>query len=197
MAGIAVHEEINPVADGWLTRFIDQVGGDDRIHWASALGRTIPRLDEARKTAVWNSWLNQYWLDRIRGIPCQLEPEEAGVLAEWCTALEPVFSQVVDRICESPAPAFRYAHIYYQLRRSNLAEHHPDAMAKLLTYLLPSANTTPFDPGEVAGIVEKLAGTLVPRRKLFHICDELARLGYPGARELRDTVQKAGNDPQS
>jgi hypothetical protein len=194
MAQIAVFGKVKPVSDGWLIRFLDRVGGEDRVHWASAVDRILRGLDDTQKIALWNDWLDAYWLGRIRGVPSRLEPAEAGAMVGWCTSLGPVFPRVVDRICQSPSPTFRFARVYYELGKSNLPTQYPDAVAKLLIHLLPCPDPNVFDFDELRRIVEALAASHADRHELFRICDELARLGYAGARALRDKIQRASGE---
>jgi hypothetical protein len=189
MAEIAVYGNVNPITHGWLKRFLGAAGSEERLKWASRLGFVLRNADEERKNTVWNDWLNDYWRERIRGVPLPLESAEVGMMVEWSTSLQPVFPQVVDRICESPNPTFQWAHLYHDLRKSNLTSQHPDSMARLLLHLLPGANPTYYDMGELAAIVEELAGSGGPAGALSQVCDELGRLGYEGARDLRDRIQ--------
>jgi hypothetical protein len=191
LAEIAVYGKINPNDHGWLRRFLSSVGTEGRKKWASSLESILRNEGEERKTAVWNDWLNEYWRERIRGIPLPLESAEVGMMVEWTASLQPVFPQVVDRICESPNPTFQWAHLYHDLRKSNIAPQHPDSMARLLLHLLPGANPTYYDMGELVVIVEELARSGGPAGALSQICEELGRLGYEGARDLRNRIQGA------
>ena len=185
IAEIACLGSINPLQEGWLNRFIDAASPELRRRWASHVQRVLKHVDEPKKKEIWNSWVEQYWDNRILGIPLPLDGVEAGEMAEWSLHLEPVFPEVVKKIFASPAPQLERSFIYYELPDTKLSEQYPSEAAQLILFLLRKSTAPIYDFDRIDRIFEQFISGRVRRVLLLEICDELARLGYAGASRLR------------
>jgi len=118
-------------------------------------------------------------------------------MAEWSVPLQSVFPAAVTKICASPNASMGHLFLYYRLSKSEIPALHPAPVAKLVLHLLRTAECQYYDVDSVVEVTEKVAASDIDRTDLRLICDELARRGYPGARELRDVVDRgnANNGP--
>jgi len=189
LAGIASFSSIHPLKSGWLARFLSRVGPEDRTTWAVYMRDMLKGMDEGAQEAAWRGWIGEYWQNRITGVPVPLDSGEMGEMVTWCLYLTPVFPEVVEKIRESPFPALTHSYMFWDLSKGDIPQRHPKALAQLLRYLLASAREPFLHSNEVDEIVRRLAGSDASREDLLIICDDLARLGHPGAAQLRNLVQ--------
>ena len=184
LASIAIFGIEDPLKSGWLTDFLKSVDTKDRVFFASAIQLVLTSVKEEAKKNLWDRWLDRYWADRITGIPAPITSEEQKDMISWSLVLEPVFDQVVEKICSSQAPNLEHINLYHNLYEGKFATKHPAGIIKLLTHLLPAASVQFWDCEDAENIVRSLLQTSVQRTALIPICDQLARLGCPNASEL-------------
>src|SRR5262249_16625893 len=129
-----------------------------------------------------------YWQNRIDGVPKPLEVGEITEMVEWALAFKESFPEVAENIYKSPEPKAEHRFVYDQLSKSDVIRLHPKAAAALVLYLL-KIDFTPvywFEP--LVKIVQDLKAFDGAKEALRQICGELARLGYPGAGVLRNSI---------
>ena len=149
------------------------------------------RFSERPKKLIWDKWMKEYWQGRLHGIPCKLAGKEAGEMLECALSLQPVFSSAVDLVLHGPPVSNRLGAVLHQLERNTLIQTQPEAVIRLLKWLLKNSQED-WLPGED---VHK-AVMQVPEKKSFvadlmTICDELARKGYAKAIEMKAEIKSA------
>lgn len=194
LAGIACFSSMDPIKNGWLNRFLLAVGLEERVMWASSLAAMLGQMKEPASQSAWDNWIQAYWQNRIEGLPVALDAAEVGEMVQWSVHLQSAFPEVVKKICNSPAPKLEHSFIYRQLFESKLPSRHPSSAAKLLLYLLRNESVLPYDIDPVADTVGQLAASDIDKKDVLRICDELARLGYGGAKMLRDSIDATGEE---
>ena len=188
LAGIACHASTDPIQSGWLKRFLQEVTPEERTIWSSSMSRTLKGMKEPLPEHSWRSWISTYWQNRIEGVPMPLEVGEITEMVEWTLAFEVSFPEVAEKIYKSPIPKAKHEFFYNKLGESGVLKLHPSSSATLVLYLL-KIDFTPiywFDP--LVKIVQDLRPVEDAKQVLRQICGELARLGYPNAGSLRDTI---------
>ncbi len=188
LAAIAAFSSIHPVKQGWLARFLLAARPVDRASWAAHFRQMLESMDEEAQKASWESWIGDYWRKRIDGIPLPLDSSETEEMVNWCIHLKPVFPEVVDKICESPRPTLTHTFIFWSLARTDLPKRFPRSSGQLLRQLLVSVSEPFYDFDNAQELVGRLVPTDASREDLLWACNELARLGYPGAAELRALI---------
>jgi hypothetical protein len=188
LATIACYSSINPLTHGWLKRFLLLVGAEEREMFAAEIRSILREMKATAKEAIWQEWMSAYWQDRIEGIPKPMSSEEAGEMAEWSAHLEPVFSQAVAKICSSVRPQLQHSFIYRELKESDLLNTQAGSVAELVAFLLQSESGPMYDLEVIGEMFRILLSQGAARKDLLTICEELARLGYPGAAGLRSLL---------
>lgn len=194
LANIAMYSSVNPVQDEWLDKFLRECEAEDLRNWTSSVTHQLMDLKEEFAKDLWDRWLGEYWSNRIGGVPVPLSQEEINKMAEWAVWLKPVFSEVVEKICESDAPKLEYGFIYRELAEKTFATSHPVALTRLLRHLIPHVQLPFFEFNEVDELVRNLIGTEAPTNELLLLCDDLARLGYSKADELRRLIEGSASE---
>ena len=113
-------------------------------------------------------------------------------MVEWSLPLQSVFPSVVTKTCASPNASMTHSMFYSGLSKSEIPALQPAPTALLVLHLLRTAEYQYYDLESLVGITERLAASDMDRTDLRPVCDELAQLGYPRARELRDLVDRGG-----
>jgi hypothetical protein len=191
LAGIACFGSINPVHEGWLMRFVQSVGPKQREAWTADFRMMLKQIKEPAKQKAWDSWVREYWQSRIEGKPMPLSAIEAGEMVEWSLHLEPVFPEVVEKICGGPPPEMKRSFLYYELPDTPLPGRFPQPVAQLILFLLQKNSAPIYDFDRIDKVFEQLATSNVDTPILLEICNELATLGYAGAGRLRALIRKS------
>ncbi len=151
LAEVALFSGINPMEHGWLDRFTAATSGEGRVEWIRCVSSALSRLSSSDADAQWDSWIRDYWRNRLESKPRDLTDEEATALADWTVCLGNRFSEAVDLACKHrPSIARRsmavisLSHPNYQPERIDHLEEHPAPTALLLTNLLSNTTTTSF-----------------------------------------------------
>lgn len=144
--------------------------------------------DESRE-ALWDRWIDEYWRDRLHGVPALFDAVELGEMVEWSLFLGSAFPNIVARINESPTFRLEQSFIYRELADSKLCEAFPSESAELLLVLLRNETALLYDMDRVDAVVRLITPLDALLGDLLDICNELARLGYAEAGALRQFVQ--------
>jgi hypothetical protein len=196
LAGIACFSTINPTKHPWLNRFLSTVTVEERVMWASSVQKMLKEMKEPAIQIAWDSWIRQYWQDRIDGIPVALDAKETAAMAHWSIRLKGPFSEVVSKICEGPKPEMKEhasGYLYYELSESDLPTRHPTSVTKLVLYLLQNGVASYWDFDSIDKLIRKIPASSANKNELLEICESLAGLGHPGAGALRNLIDGAKN----
>lgn len=196
LAWIACLSLKNPIREGWLQRFLQQVDPEERKMWASFVGEALKGMKEPVRQSTWDNWIKDYWDRRLDGIPVPLDGQEVAAMIGWLPHLGPVLSQAAERVQNSPLPDFGHSSfLYFELSHSDAPDRYPTPVAKLLLRSLQAGLNPRYDFEQFEDIFKRVAsgadhGTLV------NVCDQLAKLGYPGAGKLKDSIENEPGAPR-
>jgi hypothetical protein len=188
IANISLFSSINPIENGWLWNFLIESNEDNRAYFASSISDQLKFVKEEFIEELWNSWLDNYWTQRISGYPVPLSNKEKEEMLLWIIPLKRIFPAIVDKICKSPAPRIKHTILFHELSQRNIAQEYPEPLSKLLVHLLSEASETFYYCSEIDSLVRKLADNSAPKKLLLKICNELARVGCPSAPSLEAYV---------
>lgn len=162
--------------DEWITKLFTYGDTEVRHQFATEIGHQLLSLDEARQSQWWNIWLKGYWENRLQGVPVPLDDTEVEAMLDWTTLLPAVYPEAVDLAVQMPAIPMQRGTIIYRVEEAELANQHPEAVAKFLIHL----GQADQKPWAWHGAKE--------------ICDVLFQSNLDGATEvrLRETVAKIG-----
>ena len=125
----------NPI-NKWILRFFENANEEDKRNFAFQVKRHLVDMDDdARQGELWQRWLKQYWKNRLNGIPSPLESEETNHMLAWLPHLNKLFPEAVDLAIQMPYGSLERNSIVHKLNESDLWQHYPEAVAKLLIYL--------------------------------------------------------------
>jgi len=177
--------------DDWFRDFIVGLSEDQRVSWANQMELVLRDAPPDRKVQIWGRWMRDYWQNRVIGKPCALSREEAAEMVNWALAMAPVFGEAVDLLTQGPRPDPKLGTVIYVLEneRSEAVDQHPDAVLRLVEWLLEGG----IDQWTLSKEIETFLLKL-PRRKfllprLINICQRLAALGYIGAGDLKRRLE--------
>ncbi len=186
VAAICVFGAIQPIADRWILKYMQNTKEENRIIWSHEISTFIQQLDENAVILLWEEWLREYWANRIDGIPVPITSKEVSSMVDWILPLSPVYGEIVDLICGSPAPDLTHTFLFKNLEKENLCSRHPEPTAKLLLFLLPSLGYAAWHCSELESLIRTVIESGdVQKSILIELCNELARLNCDGAEALR------------
>jgi len=193
LASIALYSPSNPMKDGWLQKFLLTSDSESRKNWVSNVSQQLLPLREESVQYLWGRWMDDYWSERITGVPLALSEDEKEGMVLWSIPLEPVFPAVVDKICATSAPCLKQTYLYTELVEKRFATKYPIPLTRLLLHLLPKADKSFLHCWYVEELVRSLVGSAASSGDLLLVCEHLARLGCPNASELKELVEESSN----
>lgn len=165
----------NPLAE-WVPCFFRHSKPATRRGFAADLRRRFRDLDDRQQLELWRRWLKKYWENRLYGVPAPLETGEIEEMVEWSAHLPAVFSEAVSLAVRMPQTSLQRGSSIDAIEKSDLPAKHPEAVARLLLYLVGSGL-----PGHLGRRVAALANRVL-----------LAGLPPDLERELRDLLVTHG-----
>ena len=80
LAEVALFSGTNPMEHGWLDQFTAAASGEGRVEWIRCVSSALSRLSSSDVDAKWDSWMLDYWHNRLESKPRALTDEEATAL---------------------------------------------------------------------------------------------------------------------
>ena len=121
--------------DRWITQFFRHADPDSKRFFASDVDRRLRNLDEAQQKEWWNTWVRDYWGNRLQGVPAALDIMEIGVMLEWVLHLPGVFQEAVAMAVGMPQGRLEGFPILREIRESDLATRYPNELAEFLVHI--------------------------------------------------------------
>lgn len=151
---------------------------EERIAFASHLGRFLRQMQQAAKQQLWNGWLRRYWQDRLHGVLAALDKAEVQRMLEWLPHLGDAFPHAVALAVRSPAIQIEHSLVLYELRESELVTRFPAETAELLIYL--AICTVGYHAADLARIDARLPP--IPAQVRSRVDEAFARAGVVRAK---------------
>ncbi len=136
--GMLVHFVEEDPFDKWIPRLFQFGGQEAGKEFAFNLRHYLRNMNGTTQQELWQRWLKQYWENRLQGVPAALESDEIGNMLNWLPHLTAVFPEAVDLVVKIHMPqdiSLQNRRVIYEINKSDLWKHYPDAVAKLLIYL--------------------------------------------------------------
>ena len=123
--------------DQWIPKLFQYGGQEARQDFALNLGYHLQDMDETAQQEWWQRWLKHYWQNRLDSVPPPaLESGELENMLNWLPHLTAVFPEAVDLAVQMPTDIpLQNCRVIYEINESDLWQHYPDRVAKLLIYL--------------------------------------------------------------
>lgn len=152
---------INGATDDWITEFFEHSDTEMKRQFAFEIGHRLRILDEPGQQEWWRVWLNEYWSNRLQGVPCPLDDAELAQMLEWVMHLPGVFPEAVGVATQMRQVHLTRSYILHDLRESELTERYPDDLAKFLIHLGRN-DTEPWFWLGTREVVDKLLSAGLP-----------------------------------
>ena len=181
----------NPLANRWVTDFLQTVEEQDRVSFASQIGNHLMNMKTETKSGLWKRWLKKYWENRIQGAPVPLADGELKEMAEWAGELEPVFPDAVELICKGRVPQLEHTSLFWRLEKeeTNISTRYPEDLARLLVHLTTGVQMPRYFCVELEKLTEEIITAGVPAMILRRLCNNLATIGCDKAEELSCKIE--------
>ena len=159
---VALGWDINSANDDWITEFFKHADVEMKGHFAFQIGHRLRNLDEAGQQEWWRVWLNDYWSNRLQGVPVPLDDAEISEMLAWVMHLPGVFPEAVGMATRMRKAALNRSHILHRLSDGELIERYPDDLAELLIDL-GKHDTNPWFWFETREAIDNLLAKELPR----------------------------------
>jgi hypothetical protein len=185
LASVAAYSLLDPWHEGWLFSFIRDADAESRKSWATHVDRTLEALTAEAAARVWTQWIGDYWKTRLMGVPVPFSTEERGAMLSWVIGLRTVFAPAVALAVQTPVPPQMDGMLFYRLHEGKFAAFAPDSTTNLLLHVLSGLHSLEGMGDDVDKMARELITLSAPKADLRRLCEELARLGYAGAADIR------------
>jgi hypothetical protein len=135
LAAVAVYSNVNPMDDGWLSRFTATVDPGTRAEWMVEVARLLALLTPDGVEGQWQRWMRRYWDDRLEGVPAVLTHEEASAMTRWVVHLSESFRDGVAHAIRHSAGVGNYGDLLDDINDDLIADA-PNEIGELLLHLL-------------------------------------------------------------
>ena len=158
---VALSWLIEDAHDEWVAEFFIHANGEGRRLFAWEVGHQLRNLDEAAQQEWWNIWLRDYWADRLRGVPVELDDAETAEMLEWVVNLPAVFTEAVNLAVQMRSVPLAHSLILHDLGESILINRYPNDLARLLVHI-GRCQTDPWFWMGSREVVDRLLGSGPP-----------------------------------
>ena len=132
---IAMGWLIQGASDDWITEFFRHSDEKARRQFADAIQHRLSNLDEASQQEWWNTWLRDYWANRLLGIPNPLDDAEIAVMLDWVLHLPSVLPEAVALAIQMRTVPLNRLWGARGLRETDLIDRYPNELARFLAHL--------------------------------------------------------------
>ena len=126
---------ISSADDDWITKFFRHADENAKSQFACAIEHSLRYLDESSQQEWWNTWLKDYWKNRLQGVPNTLDDVEIAGMLEWVLHLPGVFPEAVDMAVRMRTTPLSRSSVLYNINEGDLIERYPNELANFLLHL--------------------------------------------------------------
>ena len=141
--------------EDWIVEFFKNANLKAKSQFAFDIEHHLRGLDETGQQEWWNIWLKNYWDNRLKGIPSQLDDEEISKMLDWVRHLPGVFPEAVEIATKMKPVTLIRSSTLYDISESGLVERYPNELAKFFVHLGKS-DTQPWFWHETWEAIDKL-----------------------------------------
>lgn len=155
ISAIAVYGYDDPIADGWLYKFIVKFDSTLRCRFARTIRKIMEGMSGEMVKNLWNRWLKRYWEDRLLNRAGALSEKEMNEMILWPLCAGEHFFDAVKMLKSSP----RASRAPIDLKKdipSLLFETLPDAVGEYLIIILECSRQGYFRASEILDQLPRL-----------------------------------------
>jgi hypothetical protein len=179
LADISIYSDTDPRS--WVRDLITDGTAQDRVEWAEALGYELGRLESSLAEREWRRWIADYWSDRTRSVPRDLDAAEASAMARWAVFFTDSMESAIDLALEVPTAGFGRRSLILRDLTNDRIDRAPDKLAKLIGHMLRSTEPEDGQPvlyaSDLQRIYRRFFEQSVPNDVLRDIATHSMRLG--------------------
>jgi len=142
LAGLMIDHVDNPI-EIWIPLFVLSAGVEERRRFAWAIWNRLKGMTDSEQRELWDRWLRRYWVDRLDGVPAQLDEFEGGWMLNWLAPLHSLFAEAVQLAMCGPVERVRVSMLLRALIKGDYCEREPDAVTDLLVHLVDTKAAAP------------------------------------------------------
>ena len=121
--------------DERITTFFQHANDEAKYFFAGEIGYRLRGLDETAQKEWWDVWLQDYWENRMRGVPSPLNDDEIERMLEWVPILSGVFPQAVGVAIQMRKAPLKRGWMFPEVVENSLGQQYPSELARFLIHL--------------------------------------------------------------
>ena len=147
--------------DELIIHLFRHANDEDKQTFAMEVSRILRSTGEDRHRYWWDTWLNQYWQNRLQGVPLPLTDNENVLMTEWPMLLHGLFPEAVELAVRTPPVPDRGWAALRNINDSGLLERYPCSLARLLVHI-GQTDDQPWIGFGIKNTVKRLLKTELP-----------------------------------
>ena len=132
---------------------------EDKVKFASTICRCIKEMDMQHKNKLWQSWLQQYIINRIYNKLHKLSENETLEMLNWALYMDKLYPEYVKILTSGMNISSVGFNFFYALNKSELIDCFPEDTAQLIIYLLRNTKIEAYQKTRLKDIVDKITNT--------------------------------------
>lgn len=126
----------DPIQDV-IPQLLCAINEEERKVFAQIVAYYLKVIPNDIKNTLWQKWLKQYWINRVRNIPIPLRDGESAEMLNWLFALDEFYSEIVDIATKMPIKSLTLG-FYDSLEKKIEQGKNLKDTEKLVTFILQS-----------------------------------------------------------
>jgi hypothetical protein len=179
LADISIYSDTDPRT--WLRDLLTDGSAEDRIEWAEALGDELSSLEPSLAEREWQRWISEYWSDRTRSVPRELDAAEASAMARWAVIFTDSIESAIDLVLAVPTAGFGRRPLIMRDLTNDRIDKAPAKLAQMVSHILGSTESGGGQQVLYASDLRRVYGRFsernVPDDVLRAIATDAMRLG--------------------
>lgn len=124
----------DPIQDV-IPRLLCAINEEERKVFAQTVAYYLKVIPNDIKNTLWQKWLKNYWINRVRNIPIPLSADETEEMINWIFTLDEFYSEIVDIVTKMSIKKMPFG-FYDSLEKKIEQEKNLNDTEKLVTFIL-------------------------------------------------------------
>lgn len=124
----------DPIQDV-IPRLLCAINEEERKVFAQTVAYYLKVIPNDIKNTLWQKWLKNYWINRVRNIPIPLSADETEEMINWIFTLDEFYSEIVDIVTKMSIKKMPFR-FYDSLEKKIEQEKNLNDTEKLVTFIL-------------------------------------------------------------
>lgn len=126
----------------------------DRQCFINVIKHCLQNMNEQQKNKLWNSWLKNYWKNRLLNIPCALSEEEGKNMMRWLPEMGDIYPEAINMFVSGTPIKKADSYFWHCIEEKQIMNLYSKETIQLIKYLLEKDAFETYDIHHVSQLVK-------------------------------------------